>query len=362
MRKIQKSAKHPFVSSIKRLGAMLILIAIFGANSVTQAAPQELVFLNWSDYMDLELLAEFEKKHGVKVKQIYFEHDEARDNILVEADGKGYDLAIVNGGNMTAYRQRGWLASINEADVPNLKHVDRRWITAFDAAVGHAAPYFWGTLGIGYRSDLVSEPITSWMQLFRPPERLQGRIGMIGDPTDLLGMALKALGYSVNSANPQELAEAERLLITQKPFVRTYSYVSLSEGSSLVTGDVIASMMYSGDALMVAEHQSDIVYVVPEEGGNIWVDYLVVMEGSTNKKLAKLFIDFLNEPENAARLAQFVYYATPNLAAERLLPREFLDDPTIYPSSDVLKKSEFHAELSPRADRSRNTIFSRVVY
>ena len=362
MRNERKPAKHPLISAIRHLGTILICLSVFSAGSVTQAAPEELVFLNWSDYMDPELIAEFEQEHGVKVKQIYFEHDEARDNILVEADGKGYDLAIVNGGNMSAYRQRGWLAALDEVGIPNLKHVDRRWIEAFDAAVGHAVPYFWGTLGIGYRSDLVPEPITSWMQLFRPAEGLRGRIGLIGDPADLLGMALKALGYSVNSTSPEELAEAGRLLLAQKPCVRTYSYVSLTEESSLVTGEVIASMMYSGDALMVAEHNPDIVYVVPEEGGNIWVDYLVVLEASTKKKLAKLFIDFLNEPENAARLAEFVYYATPNLAAERRLPEDFLEDPTIYPSRNVLERSEFYAELPPRVERRRNTIFSDVVY
>jgi len=358
----KKSIKYAlgFLSGI--LSAVFFSAPVLFASYATEAATQELVFLNWADYLDPELIAEFEAKHGIKVKQIYFEHDEARDNILVEADGKGYDLAIVNGGNMSTYRARGWLAPLSETDIPNFKHLDRRWIGAFEAAEGHAMPYFWGTLGIGYRADLVAEPITSWQQLFRPAEALRGRIGMIGDPADLLGMALKALGYSANSADSRELGEAERLLHDQKPFVRTYSYVSLSEESSLVTGEVAASMMYNGDALMVAEHHPEIVYVVPEEGGNVWIDYLVVMAASPRKELAKTFINFLNEPENAARLAEFVYYATPNLAAERLLPKEFLEDPTIYPSKSVLERSEFYTDLPPRAEKRRNTIFSGVVY
>lgn len=362
MRNPKPSTGYALRFGAQGLGALVLGLAILLAQSTAQAAPQELVFLNWADYMDPELLAEFEKKHGVKVKQIYFEHDEARDNLLVQSDGRGYDLAIVNGGNMRAYRARGWLAPIGEQEIPNFRHLNPRWVGAFEAAEGYAVPYFWGTLGIGYRADLVGEPITSWKQLFRPAEALRGRIGMIGDPFDMLGMALKALGYSANSADPRELAEAERLLHDQKPFVRTYSYVSLSEESSLVTGEVVASMMYSGDALMVAEHHPEIVYVVPEEGGNIWVDYLVVMAGSSKKALAKTFINFLNEPENAARLAEFVYYATPNLAAERLLPREFLEDPTIYPSQSVLGRSEFYADLPPRAEKRRNTIFSGVAY
>ena len=362
MRAKTYSTGRAFSFWIRGLGALLLGLSMLLPDTPAKAATQELVLLNWADYLDPELIAEFEKKHGIKVKQIYFEHDEARDNILVEADGKGYDLAIVNGGNMSSYRARGWLAPLSEAEIPNLRHIDRRWMSAFPAAEGHAMPYFWGTLGIGYRADLVPEPITSWQQLFRPAESLHGRIGMIGDPSDLLGMALKALGYSANSADRRELAEAERLLLDQKPFVRTYRYVALTEESSLVTGEVAASMMYSGDALMVAEHHDEIVYVVPKEGGNIWVDYLVVMASSPKKELAKKFINFLNEPENAAQLAEFVYYATPNLAAERLLPKEFLEDPTIYPSKSVLERSEFYTELPPRAEKRRNTIFSGVVY
>ena len=259
-------------------------------------------------------------------------------------------------------RWAGRSLQVDPARVTNLVHVDDRWRDMFPGARDYAVPYFWGTLGIGYRADLVPEPITSWQQLFRPAEPLRGRIGMIGDPFDLLGMALKALGYSANSADRRELAEAERLLHDQKPYVRTYRYVSLTEESSLVTGEVAASMMYSGDALMVAEHHDEIVYVVPEEGGNIWIDYLVVMASSSKKQAAKTFINFLNEPENAAQLAEYVYYATPNLAAERLLPKEFLEDPTIYPSRSVLERSEFYTELPPRADKRRNTIFSGVVH
>jgi spermidine/putrescine transport system substrate-binding protein len=339
------------------LGASLLL-----SQTAAEAAERELLFLNWSAYMDPELIAEFESSHGVKVKQIYFEHDEARDSMLVEADGKGYDLAIVAGANMSTYRSLGWLAPLSEAEIPNLAHIDPRWINAFEAAAGHAVPYFWGTLGISYRADLVPEPITSWRQLFEPSEALHGRIGMIGDPVDLISMALKALGYSANSTDPEALVAAERLLLDQKPHVRTYRYISLSEESSIVTGEVAASMMYSGEALMVAEHNEDIVSVVPEEGGNIWIDYLVVMESSPNKELAKAFINFLNEPEHAARLAQFVYYATPNLAAERLLPQDFLENPVIFPSESVLERSEFYAEIPPRGEQHRNTIVSRVIY
>ena len=103
------------VRQASRVGTRLFASLLLGASillspATSESTERELLFLNWADYMDSELIAEFEAKHGVKVKQIYFEHDEARDNMLVEADGKGYDLAIVNGGNMSTYRECSWTA------------------------------------------------------------------------------------------------------------------------------------------------------------------------------------------------------------------------------------------------------------
>jgi spermidine/putrescine transport system substrate-binding protein len=111
---------------------------------------------------------------------------------------------------------------------------------------------------------------------------------------------------------------------------------------------------------MVKEHHPAITYVLPDEGGALWVDHLVVLAAAPSRKLAFEFIDVLNEPENAARLARFLYYATPNLAAERLLPAEFLQDPTIYPTPAVLQRSEAAMALSPRATRRYNRIFEEL--
>jgi spermidine/putrescine transport system substrate-binding protein len=323
--------------------------------------PRDLVVLNWSEYMDPDIVARFEQTHNVKIEEIYFESDDTRDDMLVESDARGYDLVLVNGLNLRRYQMRGWLAPITEAEVPNLKLIDPKWRTAFDAADGYAVPYFWGMLGIGYREDLVSEPITSWKQLFDPPEALRGKIVMNFNNRDLIGMGLKALGYSANSTDPAELAAAEALLLKQQPSVREYSYVSLNEESSMVSGEVVAAMLYSGDALMLQEVDERIAFRMPEEGSNLWIDYWTVPSSSKNKRLAMAFLQFINEPENAAQLAEFVYYATPNQAAEKHLPAEFFEDPVIYPPAEYLERSEFYQELPPRTVRRYNSIFANVV-
>ena len=327
-----------------------------------RAAPTELVLLNWDEYLDPELVQEFEQQHDARIKQVYYGSDTTRDNMMIESDGKGYDLVVLNDNAMRAYRRRGWLAPVSEAAIPNLAHIDRRWIDAVETADGYGVPYFWGTVGIVYRADLVPEPMTSWKQLFEPHPTLHGKIGMIADPPDLVGMALKSLGHSVNSQDSAALEAVEQLLMKQKPHVRAYELVDLSEDSALVSGEIVAAMLYNGDAAVVAEHHPKIAFAVPQEGGNLWVDYIAVTASCEKKQLANAFINFLNDPENAARLAQFVHYATPNLAAEKLLPEEFLNDPIIYPSQEVLRKSEFYKLLPPRVEKRRNNIFARVVY
>ena len=121
------------------------------------------------------------------------------------------------------------------------------------------------------------------------------------------------------------------------------------------------AMVYNGDALMVQEFHEDIVFVVPDEGTNLWVDYLTLSSTARNPDLALAFINFLNEPEHAAQLAEYLYYPTSNKSAEKLLPAEFLEDTQIYPDEAVLAKSETYGKLPARATKRRNELFSRVL-
>ena len=205
------------------------------------APPRTLVFLNWSEYLDPELVEEFEQRFNAKVSEVYFESDDLRDDMMVETGALGYDLVIVNGINVDSYRKRGWIAPLDEAALPNLKYVDKHWRNAFESGNGYGVPYFWGTLGIAYRQDLVEQAPASWMDLLQPAESLRGKIGMVENSRDLLGMALKALGHSANSTDPAATKAAEQLLLAQKPYVKTYNYLALTEESALVSGDIVVT-------------------------------------------------------------------------------------------------------------------------
>lgn len=325
------------------------------------AGSNELIFLNWGDYMDPEVLQEFKKRTGITVKETYFESDTERNDILVATDGKGYDFTVVDGVTLQVLANRGWLDPVLDKTMPNVKHIDSRWRKGHPMAKTYGVPFFWGTTGIAYRKDLVKKPVTSWMDLFRPDESLRGKIGMVTETKEAVGLAMKALGHPLNSPETSHLKEVEKLLAEQAPYVKTYKYVSLDKDSSIVSGDIAMAILYNGDTLMVQEFNENIAYVLPKEGGIVWIDYLAIMSSSTKKDKVRKFINFLNEPEIAARLADYLYFATPNNAAKALMSKEYLEHPVIYPGGPALEKSELLGKLPARANKRRESMMSRIV-
>ena len=336
-----------------------VFLAILFYAILSPAVADVLTFLNWTNYMDPGLIKKFEAQYKVQVRQLYFESDDSRDAMLLKTDSSSVDVVLLNGSSIAIYNRRGWLAPVNKKQLTHLDLLDAQLRNAFAGAKKYAVPYLWGTLGIAYRKDRVKKPPQRWLDLFQPDEYLRNKINMLDNSRDVIGMALKVLGYSSNSTSKQELKAAELLLRKQKPYVKSYNYVALTKDSSIIKGDVIMAMIFNGDVLTLQKH-ADIAYVLPKEGSNLWVDYLVVMQNSNNKELAWAFINFLNEPENAAQLAQYVYYATPNTVAKNLLPEEFVNNPVIYPDKQALQLLEVHQPLPARIIKKRNNIFSYI--
>ena len=343
----------------------LILLCISLFTQVTAAsdhpASEQLVLLNWSEYMDPDLLRKFEALHGIEVKEVYFANDDTRDSMVALSNATGYELILVNGLMLETYQRRGWLAEIPHPEPANLSHVDNQWRQAFPSGSTHAVPILWGSLGIAYRRDLIPTPDHSWAAIFEPDPITKGRIGMIASVRDLTGVALKSLGYSLNTTNRQELAEAAQLLERQKPQVDSYLYSALNKDAPLVTGRQVMSLMYNGDALYLQQFNDNIEYFSPREGSGEYIDYLVVTRSSTRSALAWKFIDFLCEPENAAQLAAHLSTATTNIAAIEYLPSSYKLNKTINPGANTNGFSERYKPLSPRALNRINSMVINIV-
>lgn len=341
-------------------GSWIIVIALLLGTTAESANAQSIKVYTWPDYMDPEIVSEFEQKHDTVVDFGYFDSDEARDQELAITNGGGFDVLLVNRLQIPKYVRRGWLNPVTLDDVPNKRHIDKRWSDTLGDASDYAVANFWGTMGIGYREDLFPEGISSWAELLKPDETLRNRLNMPAFTRELVAMAMKSEGLSVNNSDETMIVEAGRKLLEQKPFVRHYGYPLLDESSELVTGKAWAGAYYNGDVLTLQGYDEHIRFVVPEEGTVIWADYLTVAQSSTNKPMAFAFINFLNDPRIAARQAQFTNLATPNTEARRYLPEEYLSHSTIYPSTQVLEQSEFLEALPPRSQKQINVIGTQL--
>ena len=211
----------------------------------------------------------------------------------------------------------------------------------YDKTNEYSVPYMWGTLGILYNKKMVKEPVDSWDILWNP--KYKGNIMMFDSVRDTMGVALKKLGYSINSTDPKQINEAKDALIKQKDLV--LAYVN-DEGKDRLLGEEVAmGMIYSGDAVNLISQNPNLAYVVPKEGSNKWVDAMCIPKTAQNKKEAEIFINFLLDPENAKVNTEYIGYSTPNKGALKLLDKSITENPVAYPSQEVLSKCETFIDL-----------------
>ncbi|HEU4329230.1 MAG TPA: spermidine/putrescine ABC transporter substrate-binding protein [Roseiflexaceae bacterium] len=309
----------------------------------------ELRMFNWQDYIDPQVLADFQAEYGVRVTLETYQSNEELLVRLEENPGV-YDLVVPGAFMADQLRERGMLAPLDRTAIPNLEHVglvyQRTWS---DPQGSYCAPYMWGPSGVAYNSDLVAEP-TSWGALLNPVPALHGKVSLLDDQREVLGAALRYLGYSVNSASADELSRAQTLLAQNASHIR---YTSDTDAivDGLVSGELAIAHIWPGIALQAAARQPSIRYVIPREGTAMWQDCMAVTRDAPNPYAAHLFINFLNRPEVAARNATSLKYATTNTTAFPLLPPELKNSPALYPDPEVMLRLERVRPLGPVQQR-----------
>lgn len=297
---------------------------------------------NWGDYIDKELLTKFEEETGIRV--VYSNFNTNEDLYVKLKNGvSNYDVIMPSDYMIEKMAKEGMLRKIDWAQVPNMKYVDPEYKNhPFDPQQEYSAPYFWGTLGIVYNTTLVEDPVDSWDILWN--EKYKRQIIMLDSSRDSIGIALKKLGYSLNSTDPEELKAAEDLLIQQYPLV--YAYLVDQTRDIMKNGEAALAVMYSGDAVDAMSENEDLAYAVPKEGSNLWFDAMVIPKNSQNPDNAQAFINFMLDPENAAQNAEYVWYSLPSSQAVELLSEELKDSEVAYPAKESLKGLEVFRDPS----------------
>lgn len=329
--------------------------------SVLPAHSEELVLLNWDEYMDKTLLADFEKETGIHVREVVFVSEEERDALLAQTNGAGYDVAVVQAKDIQTYVNSQWLAPIPADKIPNLSHIANKWRNTYPETEQYSVPWLWGTLGIGYRKDLYKGDVSSWMALLRPAPELKGKIMMLSDAIAMRSIAIKSLGYSMNNLDKKALDESAALLLAQKPFV-TYGYMGMGEKSPFITGECWMALLFNGDAITLGKLEPNMAFEVPKEGTLLWVDSFTILKASKKQADAARLIDFFHRPQNAARLAEAVNYASVNEAAKPFFSAEYLNNPIIHPPQAVLDRSEFTKNLPAKVLKNIRSLHIQLTH
>lgn len=297
---------------------------------------------NAGSYIDPITLKMFERDSGIKVVYDTFNSNEDLYVKLVQKDD-AYDLICPSDYMIERLIKEDRLAKIDYKNIPNMKGVEKSLLNpAYDKENLYTVPYFWGTMGIIQNTSIIKDKIDSWSDFWNP--KYKGKIIMYNSQRDSIAIALKYLGYSMNSKNLKELEAAKEALIKQKPLV--YAYLTDDARDMMVQGEAGLCVMYSGDALLMMNQNPDLKYIFPKEGTNIWTDAWCIPKKAHNKKAAEEFINYMLKPEIASINAAWCEgYTSPVAEVKNLLPKEITDSYVAYPDIKNLPPLEAYTDL-----------------
>ncbi|MGO3338808.1 ABC transporter substrate-binding protein [Psychrobacter sp.] len=319
------------------------------ADSSTTTSDVTLNLYNWSEYMPQEILDGFEEETGITVNYTTFDSNEAMyAKLKLLDDSSQYDLAVPSTYYVEKMANEGLLQEIDKSKLSNFKNLDTSFTnTKVDPENKYSIPYMWGSTGLAINGDSVDPAtVNSWNDLWDP--KYKGQVMLTNDVREVFGMALFTLGYSGNSSNPDEIEAAYNKLTTLMPNVKTFN--SDATRMPYMEGETSVGMSWNGEAVIANdEGLTSLVYKYPSEGAILWMDNFVIPKNAKQVDAAHKFIDYLLRPENSKIVSEEIGYASPNIAAREMMPDDVKNNPTIYPSKEVLAKAEFQEDVGDDA-------------
>ena len=314
---------------------------------------------NWGEYISdgtdgsLDIIEEFENISGITVNYMLFDTNEDMYAKLAHG-GSQYDIIIPSDYMIARLIDEDMLEKIDYNNIPNIKYIDDKYrYTDFDPNAEYSVPYTWGMVGLVYNTKYVTaEEASSWDVLWN--EKFKGKVLMFGNSRDAFAIALKKLGYSLNTENLDEITEASEALTAQKEVNQAYAMDQTFD--KMANENAYAAPYYAGDCLTMMERNSDLAFSYPKEGVNRFIDSICIPKGTQNKQAAEAFINFLCETEVAVANCEYISYFTPHtVAAEQLGV-----DERIYPSDEVISNSETFVMLGDEANALMEDLWLKI--
>jgi putrescine transport system substrate-binding protein len=348
--------------------------AAFLATGAATAQDDQLHVYNWSDYIADDTIEKFEAETGIKVTYDVYDSNEVLEAKLL-AGNTGYDVVVPTSDFMYRQAQAGVYQKLDKSKLPNWEHLDKdilKRLEAHDPGNEYAAPYMWGTTGIGYNINMVQDrmadaPTDSWAMMLDPDvveNFADCGVTFLDAPSEVFPATLNYLGMDPNGHDPDDLEKALEHLLKIRPHIKYFH--SSQNINDLANGEICVAMGWSGDMYIArdraaeADQGIEIDYVIPKEGALIWFDVMAIPADAPNPDAAHQFLDFIMRPEIAADITNYVWYASANASATELVDEEVTGDPAIYPPPEV-KENLFPNELSPRDyERLRTRAWTRL--
>ncbi|PID63704.1 MAG: spermidine/putrescine ABC transporter substrate-binding protein PotF [Gammaproteobacteria bacterium] len=350
-----------------------LLTALLGLFTANAQAGEEVRIYNWSDYIDQNSVAEFEKETGIKViYDVYDSNDILEAKLL--AGNSGYDIVFPSANFMSRQIKAGVFQPLQKDKLTNKKHI---WefiadkVKPFDPDNKYSINYMWGTTALGINEAKIKEvapdaPLDSWEMLFNP--KYAEKIAKCGiyvlDTTDeMVPAALNYQGKDPNSHDMKDLKGFTKALEPVRPYIKKFSNSDFIDG--LANGDICLAVGYSGDVIQAAGRADEakngvkVKYVIPKEGAKLWFDQMAILADAPNVDNAHKFIDYMLKPEVIAKSSDYVFYANGNKDAREFMDKAVTGDPAIYPDEATMKKLYVNTTYTPRQQKTITRLWTK---
>jgi spermidine/putrescine transport system substrate-binding protein len=350
---------------LKGMGVAAVGISLTGALSacgekeakkLANGEEAKLNFYNWDTYIGETTLEDYKDASGVDVNMTLFA---SNDELFAKlrAGNPGYDVIVPSNDFVERMAAADMLMELDKAQIPNFKNAAPEYRDVpYDRGRKYSMPYTWLVLGIGYRKSKVQGTPDSWKVLF-DSDQYKGRIAVLSEAGDMFRLYGKYLGKSVNALTDADVATIEKLMIKQKPNIKSFHEDNGQD--LLLKGEVDVVLEYNGDIAQAMVEDPDIGFVVPKEGSQLNSDNLCIPKGAPHPKNAHAFINYLLDAEAGKKITETILYPTPNDAAKALMPDDYKNNTVIFPPADVLARCEY-AKFNQELQTKFEGAFTRV--
>ena len=326
----------------------ILFISLFFFFATPQVGlAKELNVYIWSEYIDPDILAQFEQETDIEVTLSLYDSSEEMLAKIQYADGiKEFDVVIISNMMVPRMTRLELLHPLDHSLIPNRKNLEPNFLNpSYDPNTQYSLAYQWGTVGLMFNKTKLPNFTPSWATIFEP-NKTTGSFLLLDEMRDLLGVALIYLGYSSNTKDLAQIKEAGQLLRTAKKRPNARGFENGVESKNRVaSGEIDLAVVWNGDALRAIAENDTLAYVIPQEGSIVWADVMAIPAKAPNKRAAHTFINYMLDPKIGAQLSTYTEFSTPNQAAKKFLNETVLNNPVLYPPTEIMQKLEYQQDV-----------------